>query len=305
MKNILPLIAMLFIVCSCKRQEILVPQPAQKDGAAMMPVRQPEPSISARDLPAPYPPFIPQDLYVGRGYGTLAISSVSGTGYFFNPDQPPNIAMASTGGSIYSIIEAGNTYSQPSLYRLNPTSGAFTELSSVWANTDAMTAWGGFLYAIQGGTLWRVTASSGARAPFSAYPYGWEGTEAMAALDNFMYAIQGGTLWRVNLVNGSVSTYSAYPNGWGGTEAMAATNGGVFAVQGGTLWRVSTSNGSVAPFGAFPEGWGGTLAMTARSGFLYIVQGGVMWKVSTFNGSVAQLGTVSWNGTTAMTALNP
>jgi hypothetical protein len=264
-------------------------------------------------LPAPSPPFTAQDLYLGVFAGTAAISPSNGSGYFFREWQPDNIVMTSTGGLFYSVIAGryGVTGSQsnlPTLYKFNPWTGTNTDLSSpygtTWDNTDALTAWNGWLYAIQGGTLWRIETNLGQRNMFSQYPQGWAGTEAMAALDNFLYAIQGGTLYRVNIGNGSVSSFSQYPSGWGGTEGMAATNGGVFIVQGGTLWRVSTSNGSVAPFSAFPTGWEGTLAMTAKNGIVYIAQGSSLWTVNTFNGSVAQLGTNDWSSTTAMTARN-
>jgi hypothetical protein len=309
MKNILLVFAASFVLCSCKHDDTLALQSPDKTE-----ISSNNPGILvSNDFPTAYPPFVKQDLYISSGYldvdygaaSNVAISATTGIGYYYNNNERPSLAMASTGGFIYSIVQYGNS-SIPfaRLKRFNPISGDYGELGPTeWVNLDAMTAWGS-LYAVQGGTLWKVNPSNGLRTPFSAYPTGWDGTEAMTALDNFLYAVQGGTLWRVNLVNGSVSSYSAYPAGWEGTEAMAATNGGIFAVQGGTLWKVSAINGSVAPFSAYPEGWGGTKAMAAKNGFLYIVQGGVMWKVSTFNGSVQQLGSFPWNLVTAMTALN-
>jgi hypothetical protein len=247
-----------------------------------------------------------QDLYIGKNFSMLAVNSSNGTSCTLNGDQPPNLKMTSRGGFIYSLIANLFFPSNPGLYKIdpNPGSGGYNDISAgnSWNGMEAMAGLGSFLYAVQGGTLWRVDGNSGSRTPFSQFPTGWQGTEVMSAINNNIYIIQAGTLYRVTATNGSVVAFSQYPNGWQGTEGMAATNGGVFVIQGGTLWRVGISNGSVAPFSAFSTGWQGTTAMTAKDGFLYIVQGGVIWKVSTFNGSVAQLGNLSWTGTTAMAA---
>ncbi len=309
MKNILLVFTTFFVLYSCKREDAFLQQSVDKNELMS---NNPGTLIS-NDFPTAYPPFVKQDLYLARGYldfsqtigSSIAISAATGIGYYYNINERPVIAMASTGGFIYSIVQAGNiNIPSAALKKFHPTSGEYETLGATdWGYLDAMTAWGS-LYAVQGGTLWKVNPSNGSRTPFSAYPSGWDGTEAMTALDNFLYAVQGGTLWRVNLINGFVSGYSAYPDGWGGTEAMAATNSGVFVVQGGTLWKVSTLNGSVAPFSAYPTGWDGTEAMAAKNGFLYIVQGGTMWKVSTFNGSVIPLGSYPWNQINTMTALN-
>jgi hypothetical protein len=316
MKKILIFSYLLFLLYSCSDEDKgVVPDVIKKEEFRLSTGRKiPRLDIARPNLPSPNPPFTPQDLYIGVDFGTAAISAATGNGYYYNRDQPNNIAMASTGGSIYSII-TGDTYSTgnpnliSTLYRLNPSTGGYTNLGAVWGSqwnstkTDDMTAWNGWLYAIQGGTLWRVNPNNGTKTQFSQYPLGWQGTEAMAALDGFIYAIQGGTLWRVTISTGAVSKFSQYPDGWQGTEGMAATNGGIFIVQGGTLWRVGT-NGTVAPYSQYSTGWQGTLAMTARNGVVYVIQGTSLWSVNTFNQSVAQVGNINWSGTTAMTSRN-
>jgi hypothetical protein len=316
MKKILFVFLAFSFLYSCSDIDRSIPPDVVKTDEIRISIGRKIPSLDAArpNLPSPNPPFTAQDLYIGVQFGTAAISGVNGNGYYYNRDQPNNIAMASTGGSVYSII-TGDTYSTgnpnliSTLYRLNPTTGGYTNLGAQWGSqwnatkTDDMTAWNGWLYAIQGGTLWRVNPSNGAKSQFSQYPTGWEGTEAMTALDGFLYAIQGGTLWRVNIGTGAVSSFSQYPDGWQGTEGMAATNGGIFIVQGGTLWRVGT-NGTVAPYSQFSTGWQGTLAMTSRNGVVYIIQGTALWSVNTFSQAVAQVGNVDWAGSTAMTARN-
>ena len=256
---------------------------------------------SARpSLPSNSYPYIPQDLYVGEDYSTIAINSVTGSGYYYNVDQPNNLAMASTGGNIYSII-ASTISSTSTLYRLNP-AGGYTDLG-YWTDAHVMTANGSYLYIVSGATLYKVNASTGSRTPFSAYPNGWEGTVAMASTGNYLYAVQGATMYRVDLSNGSVGTFSAYPDGWAGTTTMAATGGYIYAVQGATMYKVS-SGGAVTTFSAYPNGWAGTKAMTAKNGYVYAAQDNSLWKVSTSNGSVNQIGSLtSWTGVTAMTEL--
>jgi hypothetical protein len=243
---------------------------------------------------------VPEELYIGKTNYLYAVDSTTGSGYKLNPDQPFTVAMASTGGFIYLILDSSHSR----LYKVTPSTGAYNEVSpgASWPNTDAMTALGGYVYAVQGGTLWRVSGSNGLVEPFSDYPDGWSGTEAMAAVGGMIYAVQGGTLWRVNVSNGDVSPFSDYPDGWAGTEAMGAYGSYVYAVQGGTLWRVNVANGSVAPFSNYPDGWAGTAAMTARDGYIFAVQAGTLWKVNTLGGGVSQVGSLSWAGTTAMAA---
>lgn len=250
------------------------------------------------------PLAVPEELYIGKSNYLYAIDSTSGSGYLLNADQPYTIAMASTGGFIYLVLDNIYFPQNKRLYKVNPSTGAYTEVSPgrSWANTEAMTALNGYVYVVEGGTLWRVNGSNGAVEPFSDYPDGWGGTEAMAAVAGAIFAIQGGTLWAVNVSNGDVAPFSAYPDGWAGTEAMAAHGLDLYAVQGGTLWRVNLLYGFVTPFSAYPNGWEGTTAMTARDGHVFAVQAGVLWKVNTSNGGVSQVGSLSWTGTTAMAA---
>lgn len=248
------------------------------------------------------------DLYISKGSPSsiYAIYGNSGTGFLFDgpSDGITDRKMASRGGLVYTVF---TSCCAQNLWSINVNTRFYTELygASSWYGINALTALGSYLYAVQGGTFWRINPSGiGSREPFSNYPLNWENTEAMAAISNSIYTIQGGTLWKTT-TNGTVSTFSQYPTGWGGTEAMAATNGGVFVVQGGTLWRVDINNGNVVPYSHYPTGWSGTTVMTAKDGFLYIIQGGVIWKVSTFNQSVIQLGNLSWTGTNTMTAFIP
>jgi hypothetical protein len=84
---------------------------------------------------------------------------------------------------------------------------------------------------------------------------------------------------------------------------MAAVGNHVYGVVGGTLWRLDVNTGSVAAFGSDPNTWGGTKAMTAQGNFVYGIVGGIIWRVNTTTGAVDQLGTASWSGATAMTAI--
>jgi len=68
-----------------------------------------------------------------------------------------------------------------------------------------MAATGDSAYAAQAGTLWRINVSTGAVAPFSAYPNDWAGTEAMTARNGVLYVAQAGALWTVNTANGGVA----------------------------------------------------------------------------------------------------
>lgn len=242
---------------------------------------------------------------ISKGYSFSLLSTGiynEGNPIFTNGDAPPQLKMASTNAYLYTVSQ--NIYF-PNSNPLNKWDYDGYRLTSTdltpgisWTGTDGMTAIGGNLYIVQGGTLWKVNATTGARSPFSAYPTGWEGTEAMAAWGNFIYAIQGGTLWRVDVTNGSVTSFSQYPTGWQGTEAMSATNGNLFAVQGGEFWRVNLSNGAVASLG---NGWSGTKGMAAVNGFIYAVQGDVMWKVNGSNGSTVQVGSLTHPNTNSMT----
>lgn len=249
------------------------------------------------------------DLYISKGSPSTvyAIYGNTGDGFVFDGSsyQITDRKMASRGGLVYTVF---SSCCAQNLWSVNVNTRFYTELSgaSSWYGINALTALGSYLYAVQGGTFWRINPTgTGSRAPFSQYPLNWENTEGMAAIASNVYTIQGGTLWRTNTINGTVSAFSAYPTGWGGTEAMAATNNGVFVIQGGTLWRVDINSGSVVPYSQYPTGWSGTVAMTAKDGFLYAVQGGVLWKVNTFNGAVAQLGNLSWAETNTMTAFIP
>jgi hypothetical protein len=308
MKKVFYTVSLSVLFLSCQNEEFIKNQDVnnleQKEVLAST-SQEPQSSFSSRiKLPRPNPPFYAEGLYIGEDHAIAAVNTSTGSGYFYNPDQPSNIAMASTGGFVYSLITDDQRFSSGTLYKINVTGVSdnhWTNLG-VWPNTRVMAAYGNYLYVVQETTLYRINANDGSSAPFSNYPTGWDGTSAMTAIDNHLYAIHAGTLYRVNLTNGSVTNFSAYPDGWEGTGAMAATNGAVFVVQGGTLWKVTISNGSVAPFSAYPTGWEGTRAMTAKDGYLYAVQGNALWKVNTFNGNVAKLGNISWTGVTAMTA---
>jgi hypothetical protein len=241
--------------------------------------------------------YVPEELYINNGYEMKAIDYNTGTGYTYYHDNSPFVAMASTNGFIFGIA-----YGE--LWRSDPTTNAsytpFGPYGTGWGGTEAMTALGSYVYAIQGGTLWRVSASNGAVAAFGDYSDGWAGTEAMTAIGSYIYAVQGGTLWRVNTSSGAVSTFSNYPNNWAGTVAMAATGSYVYAVQGGVLWRTNTSSGAISTLGT--GSWPSTAAMTAKDGYVFIVDSGLLWKVNTTTGAISQLGSLSWPYTMSMTA---
>lgn len=259
------------------------------------------PAVSSSSSPS----LIANEVYISRANMLHAIDGTTGTGYRINSDLPNAVAMASINGKGYMILENTDFPAQQSLYAFDTTVShhlANLNPNTTWPDTDAMTALAGYLYIVSEGTLWRVNASNGGTAPFSAFPDGWANTEAMAALGDSIYAVQDGTLWRVNVNSGSVVPFSAFPDGWASTEAMAATGDSIYAVQDSTLWRVNVNNGSVVPFSAFPDGWAGTEAMTARNGVLYAVQDGALWTVNTSSGGVAQLGSLPWSGTAAMAA---
>jgi hypothetical protein len=289
-KTILPLLCAAVIFYSCSESELVT------GNSTVALDRQGNTQLATAAAS-----YVPEELYIAKGWQLFAIDQNTGAGYTYVSDNAEMPVMASTGGYIYTV-NYGN------MLKINPTAYPIPDpgtppFGTGWGGTEAMTALGSYVYAVQGGTLWRVNAGDGATIPFSDYPNGWDGTEAMTAIGSYLYAVQGGTLWRVNLSNGDVEPFSDYPTGWDGTEAMTAYGSYIYAVQGGTLWSVNVNNGDVTPFSNYPTGWDGTLAITARDGHLYAVQGSSLWKVNISTESVAQLGNGAWDRTTSMTAL--
>ena len=191
--------------------------------------------------------YVPEELYIAYGNRVKAVDYDTGVGYEYYHDNAPFAAMASTGGKIFGVAYGQLWKSDPSA----PASYApFGPYGTGWEGTEAMAALNGYLYAIQGGTLWRIKGSDGSVVTFSDYPDGWSGTEAMAATDGYIYAIQGGTLWRISASSGAVAPFSDYPDGWSGTQGMTAKDGRLFVMHDGTLYKIITSAGSVAQLGS-------------------------------------------------------
>jgi hypothetical protein len=248
---------------------------------------------------------VPEELYIGDSGRLWAIDSVSGGGYILNDDQANPDAMAALGTYVFEVLDDAY-FPNARLMKVDLKTGHFTELTPGlnWAGTEAIAALGSYLYIVKADTLWRVSATTGAVAPYSDYPDAWAGTEAMAAAGDGLYVAQLGSLYRVNVNTGSVVAFSDYPNDWAGTEAMAAIGDGLYVAQQGSLWKTNIGNGSlrgnVTSFSDYPNDWAGTNAMAARNGAVYAVQVGALWRISTSTGGVVQLGGLSWTGTTGM-----
>jgi hypothetical protein len=169
--------------------------------------------------------------------------------------------------------------------------GSYKALPGNWGGTEAITSAGSYIYAVQGGKLWRSTAAGG----YTDLGGGWGGTEAMASMGGDLFLVQGGHLWRKTPGN---STRTDLGANWGGTEAMTSLGNYLYAVQGGKLWRFD-SNGKYTDLGS---GWSGTEALTSAGGYLYAVQGGKLWRTDT-NGKSVELGS-NWGGTAALASVN-
>lgn len=298
-------VIMASLVISCDDKEIVRPKPGVQNtetssplttkGSANGRVKDHYHSITSDGgIASIVSSFTPEELYISEDNALYAIDNSTGAGYVFNSDSPWTYAMASTNGYVYSVLN--NVYFPANrwLEKINPSTGVYSDLTPgiYWPNTNILTAVGGYLYAVDGSTLWKINATTGSRATLGSR--NWTGAEAMAALGSYVYIVDDGSLWRVNTSTGSASTFGT--GSWSGIPAMAATGSYIYAVDDGQLWRVNVNTASIATFGNGT--WNSTVAMTALSGYIYAVDAGQLWKVNTSSAVISLLTPpgYSWTG---------
>lgn len=235
----------------------------------------------------------------GASNGSWMLACSSNTNRPFTSED--RVALTTTYGVSDLFIAKSGT-----LYAVDKASGSSSGFNNAFQPTDAMTGYGGNIYAAHSGTLYQVNPNSGLATPFSAYPNGWPNTEAMTAMSGYIYAVQEGSMYQVTISTGNVVAFSDYPDGWANTEAMAASGGYIYAVQQGTMYRVTVSNGDVITFSDYPDGWANTEAMAVVGGYIYAVQNGTLYRVTISNGDVVPFSDYpdGWSGTLAMTVLD-
>lgn len=161
-----------------------------------------------------------------------------------------------SGWSGTEVFAASYVGSTPHVYgvvggqikKRNLSNGQTTSLGSGWSGTQAMTATTGWIFAVWGDVLYRISATNGATSVVE--PAGWNGTEAMTLYNGYIYAVQGGTLWKTN-PNGSGSV--SLGGSWWSTQDITYNNGMLYILKGGNLYEVNPSNGaSSGPRGSLP-----------------------------------------------------
>ena len=176
--------------------------------------------------------------------------------------------------------------------------GNKTRLGSAnWEGITAMTAHGGFLYAVQGTGLWRINRVNGDFLQIGTA--NWEGITAMTSHGNFLYVAQGEGLWRVNPKDGGYVRLG--DANWSGTTAMTTLDAFLYVAQGEGLWRVNPKDGGYVRLG--DADWSGTTLMTSLGSFLYVIQGGRLWQVSATDGDFEHVGVGNYSAATAIAAL--
>jgi len=295
------IVFMTSLVISCSNNEILNKADRQNNLASVSAVTSTpltsKPSLNGR-MTDPYNSidakgmvvssatvtYTPEELYISESSQLYAIDNTTGAGYLRNADEPYVNAMASTNGFIYAAI--GFPSETRILYKINVSATGYTDLTPGinWANTNIMAAVGGFLYLVDGSTLWKINANTGTRSTLGARS--WDGAEAMTALGSYVYIIDDGLLWRVSTSTGVASTFGS--GSWVGIPAMAASGNYVYAVDDGDLWRVNVNTASIETFSPGTT-WNSTVAMTALNGYVYAVDSNQLWKVNGTNGAISLL----------------
>jgi hypothetical protein len=207
--------------------------------------------------------FTPEELYIAKNNALYAVDATTGSSYALNPDMPYMPVMASIGGFIYGVLN-------DNLYKIDPSTGVFTNIDNGWTGVEALTAgrigFVNYIFGVQGGQIWRFNLSTNTSASIS--DTGWGGTQGMTFGGGHLFIVHGDVLYKVN---GSTGAYSVLePSGWNGVKAMTFYNGYMYAVWGNQLWRTNPNgSGSVAVSYTFSF----TNEMTTYGGNLYLVEG--------------------------------
>lgn len=204
------------------------------------------------------------------------------------------------------------------LWKVDPETGAFTQLGPTGAWTGATSFAGDTLlqvhFIIQGGKIWNVGVWSGTYSILNGE--GWGGPTLSAIDFVSLYVVQAGYLWHVDVSssqhNGSYRQVGG--RAWIGATSMAYqydtdTDDHLYIIQAGSLWRANENTGAYARLG--PAGaWTGSTRMSSgsecddRPGNLYVIQDGVVWDVRTSDGAYFPLNTENWAGATSMRCFN-
>lgn len=149
------------------------------------------------------------------------------------------------------------------LWRVNLTTGVSTQIGNeTWPNTTSIgfLRWSssdlGWLYVIQGGSLWRVNVLNGNYVRLG--PVGdWAGSTHMIGAYGELYVIHGSSLWRVNFAG--VATLMS--TGWSAVKSLTQVLGTAYIVDGQTLWKQTETGGIITNLGS---GWTGTIRMAGH-----------------------------------------
>jgi hypothetical protein len=200
----------------------------------------------------------------------------------------------------------GNSSNEPAVlygfnagrfFRIHPTYGRTSHLSSGWDNLQAAVTHQGSIFAIQNKYLHRVDQATGAWTVLG--PQQWLSAKIpLSSLNDSLYAIQNGQLYRINPVDGARQPVSA-PGTWNGASSMAASASHLFVIQNNRLHEVNPENGGWRVLGG--ADWNGPTLMQYVQGSLYVIQAGTLHRVNPANGGWAVLGrTGDWNGASSM-----
>ncbi|MBT1700159.1 hypothetical protein KK083_24940 [Fulvivirgaceae bacterium PWU4] len=207
--------------------------------------------------------YVPEELYIAKNNALYAVDASTGSSYALNPDMPYMPVMASIGGYIYGVLN-------DNLYKIDPTTGVFTNIDYGWTGVEALTAGRvglvNYVFGVQGGQIWRFNLSNNTSASIS--DNGWGGTQGMTFGGGYLFIVHGDVLYKMNASTGAYSVLE--PSGWDGVKAMTFYNGYMYAVWGNQLWRTNP-NGSGSVAVGYTSSF--TNEMTTYGDNLYAVEG--------------------------------
>jgi hypothetical protein len=183
-------------------------------------------------------------------------------------------------------------------FRIHPSYGRSTHLSSGWDNLQGAVSHNGSIHAVQNKYLHRVDPATGAWTVLG--PQQWISAKILVTgFNERLYAVQNGQLFRINAVNGSRQALGAAGT-WTGATSMSASSSQLYIIQNNRLHEVNPDHGGWRVLGG--ADWNGPTLMKYVQGWLYIVQAGTLHRVNPGNGAWAVLGRGGeWNGATSMT----
>ena len=170
------------------------------------------------------------------------------------------------------------------LWKVNLSNGAVLDYGPRWGGTEAITNSGevsrvaGEIYAVQGGSLWGVSAVEN-RFGYKLGNGNWTGTVDMSydLAYSHIVAIQGNVMWSTRPPQGTYVRVNSHLD-FTGTVAYVYTGWHHLYVRAGRLWKNGAMLGTAD--------WTGTQAITYAGNYMWIVKNSVVYQVDYDNGNV-------------------